>query len=177
MNQTPRSVISLLLVFSALYLVPLGWSPHWGHLALCVALVLGVIGICAALLAVLGVRGQTPTKRALGFVGLTSGLEMLAVAAGLTAGFIWDAWWLLGALILTSVLLHFLAMTAAFRRPVDFLLLPIITVSAGIAWFADREDPLEAWGYAGGLAAGACLGYALTLLWPSRTESQSSTTE
>lgn len=168
MNQSPRSVIGLLTVFSVLYLLPLIWSPGLGHVALCVGLFFAVMGSSAVLLARLGVRGRAPTKQGLAFVGLTSGLEFLAVAAGLIAGFVWDAWWLLGALLLSSVLLHFLAMTYAFRRPIDFLLLPVICASAGIAWLADREDPLTAWGYAGGLAAGACTSYALALMWGAR---------
>lgn len=168
MNKNTNGIIRLLIVFAIMYLAPLAWSPSLWHLVGCIGLFLAVLAISAVVVIHGGAEGRTPTKQALSALGLTSGLELLAVIGGLAAGFIWQMWWLLGAFLLSSVLLHFSAMTFAFRRTVDFFLLPIAAVGAAIAWLANHENPWADWGYAGGLAAGACMSYALALVWERR---------
>lgn len=165
-----KATISALIVFTIGYLVPLVWSPSWQHTLLClglaaIALLIPTISVYRG-----GHRGvRRPSLSALKLVGLTSGVEMLAVVVALFLGFVFDAWWWLAPLIVTTVLLHFLALTNAFRRRVDFLVFPIMVVAAVVVWTADHNDPLPAWGVAGGLAAGVCLGYALAL-WRSAAE-------
>lgn len=167
-----RATVSMLVIYAAVYFVPLGWSPSLQHTLFSIALAIVVFGLATISICRGGHRGiSRPSKLAMTFVGLSSGLEMVAVIVALFAGFVFEAWWLMAPLILTSVLLHFLSLTNAFRRNIDYLILPMTTFATVIVWAADRSDPLPAWGVAGGLVAGACLGYALGL-WRSGIDSQ-----
>ena len=96
-------------------------------------------------------------------VGVTSMLEFAASLAGLVAGWVTGKWWWLGALLLSSVALHFVALTVAFRRPIDVFLRPVACVGAAIALSAPAADLWNHWAVAGGLVAGCTAAYSFAM--------------
>lgn len=163
MRQSVRSNAYLLVVFTALYLVPLVFANSW-H-----ARGLGAAGAGLVFVVAIAIYIKTPGKlrRMSGAegvaVGVTSMLEFAASLAGLVAGWVAGKWWWLGALLLSSVTLHFVALTVAFRRPIDVFLLPVACVGAAIALSAPAADLWNHWAVAGGLVAGCTAAYSFAM--------------
>lgn len=109
----------------------------------------------------------TPSPAATRFVNITSGLEGLVLTVALIIGVLGN-WWLFLPLVLTSVALHFTSMLLAYRRAVDWFIVPISLGATILAWSAGSTDFTNQWAIAGGMLSGCCGGYALALLSVAR---------
>lgn len=103
-----------------------------------------------------------PSAAAAKFVGITSGIEGIAITAAFILG-AFDLWWLFLPLVLTSVSLHFTSMLIAYRRVVDWFIVPVSFAATALAWSAGTTDFFNTWAIAGGMLSGCCAGYALAL--------------
>ena len=156
----------LLLAYSAIYVLPLAWVRDGQYLlsVLGTGLLVAAVGIAVAVLtSPRKDEGRRPSPTELAWMGATSGLELIAAVAGLLLGLFLDLWWLLGAFLMSSVALHFAALTRAFRRTIDFVLLPVVVVAAAIAWVLPLASLVDNWALAGALASASCLSYAVVL--------------
>lgn len=163
MRQSIRNNAYLLVVFTALYLTPLVFANSW-H-----ARGLGVAGAGLVFVVAIAIYIKAPGRlrrmsRAEGVaVGVTSMLELAASLAGLVAGWATGNWWWLGTLLLSSVAVHFVSLTVAFRRPIDVFLLPVACVGAAIALSAPASDLWNYWAVAGGFVAGCTAAYSFAM--------------
>ena len=66
-------------------------------------------------------------------------------------------------LVLTSVSAHFTSMLIAYRRVVDWFIVPVSFAATALAWSAGTTDFFNTWAIAGGMLSGCCAGYALAL--------------
>ena len=103
-----------------------------------------------------------PSEAAEKFVGITSGIEGIAITVAFILG-AFDLWWLFLPLVLTSVSLHFTSMLIAYRRVVDWFIVPVAFAATALAWSAGTTDFFNTWAIAGGMLSGCCAGYALAL--------------
>ena len=103
-----------------------------------------------------------PSAAAAKFVGITSGIEGISITVAFILG-AFDLWWLFLPLVLTSVSLHFTSMLIAYRRVVDWFIVPVTFAATALAWSAGTTDFFNTWAIAGGMLAGCCAGYALVL--------------
>lgn len=103
-----------------------------------------------------------PSAAAEKFVGITSGIEGIAITVAFILG-AFDLWWLFLPLVLTSVSAHFTSMLIAYRRAVDWFIVPVTFSATALAWSAGTTDFFNTWAIAGGMLSGCCAGYALAL--------------
>ncbi len=170
-KRTVPATALLLGLYSAVYLFPLLWVEEFRHAL--AALGFGVLVAGAGILVAVrrparhgGTRN--PSRVELMWVGITSAFEMIAVAVGILSGMVLGQWWLLGALVSTAVAIHFGALTRAFRRPLDFALLPVAGAATMIAWLSPLDSLAQNWALAGALMSACCLSYAVFLIRAAR---------
>ncbi|WP_058235483.1 hypothetical protein [Devriesea agamarum] len=164
MRRGVKNNAIFLIIFTLIYLAPLIIADCW---------VARISGMCAAvmvfLIGVLIVRKRPGVTRRLSktqglAVGMTSIAEFFAVVVGLLAGFTMDKWWWFGVLTLGAVTVHFVALTVAFRRPIDGALLPVMVIASAIVILAEPHDLWNYWSVAGSLAAGCTATYAFAMV-------------
>ena len=54
-------------------------------------------------------------------------------------------------------------MLIAYRRVVDWFIVPVAFAATALAWSAGTTDFFNTWAIAGGMLSGCCAGYALAL--------------
>lgn len=97
----------------------------------------------------------------------TSKLEGVATLTGLILGSLLQAWWIFGTLITGAATLHFISLSLAYKRHLDFL----ATIIGGFAFLLTLihipPSLWDDWAFAGGLLAGITLNYSY-VLWSSK---------
>lgn len=157
------SFLSLLTIFYAAFIFCAdSWQITSAGLAAAV-----LIAITAWLLSRRWPDQAVPSEAAEKFVGITSGIEGIAITVAFILG-AFDLWWLFLPLVLTSVSLHFTSMLIAYRRVVDWFIVPVAFAATALAWSAGTTDFFNTWAIAGGMLSGCCAGYPGTFLGPAK---------
>lgn len=159
----PSGATAPLLVFAAVYVVPLAFAPSlWWSAA-----GLGVGVLVAAGSWLVARSDSRPVRRPsdweLRAVALTSLAEAVALVAAIATGIGTGAWWLALPLLLTVVTAHILSLGVAFRRAVDAWSAVWISAAALAVWASGAAYAAWTWPLCGAVAAAVCIGYVLAL--------------
>ncbi|WP_297555709.1 hypothetical protein [uncultured Actinomyces sp.] len=165
-RRTLKGNIVLLSIFTAMYLAPIALASSIRNVLIAIALFVVLFAVGLAITRAPLAPSKRPTKRQAGLVGLTSMLELVAVIAGLIIGFVADAWWPFGVLLVGSVALHFLTLLLAYRRRSDYFALTLVVVAFALLVVSPISPLWDLWAVAGGIVA-ACT--ALYIVEPART--------
>ena len=111
-----RSFLGLLTIFYAAFTF---YADSWQITSAGLAAAV-LIAITAWLLSRRWPDQAVPSEAAEKFVGITSGIEGIAITVAFILG-AFDLWWLFLPLVLTSVSLHFTSLLIAYRRNDRFL--------------------------------------------------------
>ncbi len=66
-------------------------------------------------------------------------------------------------LVLTSVSAHFTSMLIAYRRAIDWFIVPVAIAATALAWSAGTTDFFNTWAIAGSMLSDCCAGYSPAL--------------
>lgn len=151
----------LLFLFTIFYLLPLFGKVSWEVRGLGFGFL--ITGCFAGALLPLKTAKEARHPIALSAVDITSILELVAVSTGFIIGCVWGRWWYLAPIVLSSVVVHYTALSVAFRRICDFVALPCSGMALIIALAAPADTYIKYWALAGGIIAGTTALYAITL--------------